>query len=123
LATINDVAENLWLRDIFGPYHYWVGLTDWGSEGTFYWISGEPVTYLNWDTGQPDNAHAGGEDTVHINHFGSFGWNDLGAQGNSPYHPNPYRGIIEREPGSGNGTPLQVTTTNPAVGGTFSPPA
>lgn len=117
LATINDAAENLWLRDTFGNFHYWIGLTDWGSEGSFYWISGEPVTYLNWDGGQPDNAPPGGEDSVHINHFGSFGWNDLGVQGNSPYHPNPYQGIIERAP------LLHVTTTNPPVGGTFSPSA
>src|SRR5262249_34066741 len=83
LATINDAAENTWLRDTFGNFHYWIGLTDWGSEGTFYWISGEPVTYINWDGGQPDNAPPGGEDAVHINHFGSLGWNDLGVQGNS----------------------------------------
>ena len=112
LATINDEAENLWLRNTFGNHHYWIGLTDWGSEGSFYWISGEPVTYLNWDTGtgQPDNAPPGGEDTVHINHFGGFGWNDLGAMGNSPFHPNPYRGIIERNGSGGEegGCPVAI---------------
>ena len=96
LVTINDAAENSWLVTTFGTGSLWIGLTDWGSEGTFYWISGEPVTYLNWDVGQPDNAHAGGEDTTHLNHNGAPLWNDLGVQGNSPFHPNPYGGIIER---------------------------
>jgi hypothetical protein len=96
LVTINDAAENNWLVGTFGTGSLYIGLTDWGSEGSFYWISGEPVTYLNWDVGQPDNAHAGGEDATHINHWTNAGyWNDLGAQGNAPAHPS-YRGIIER---------------------------
>jgi hypothetical protein len=96
LATINDAAENAWLVSTFGTGSLHIGLTDWGSEGTFYWINGEPVTYTNWDAGQPDNAHAGGEDTTHLNHNGAPFWNDLGAQGNSGNHPNPYQGIVER---------------------------
>jgi serine/threonine protein kinase len=109
LVTINDAAENSWLVSTFGGnVHQWIGLTDLGSEGAFYWASGEPVTFLNWDTGtgQPDNAHTGGEDTVHTNHY--FGatpgsWNDLGARGNTSRLP--YRGIIEREGTPPDGVP------------------
>ena len=106
LVTINDEAENNWLVSLFVPGDpvfdawgacLWTGLSDFGSEGSFYWISGEPATFTNWDGLQPDNAHEGGEDSVHTNHFGGLGrWNDLGAPGNSPHHLNPYHGIIER---------------------------
>ena len=73
------------------------GLYHFGSEGSFYWISGETATFTSWDSGQPDNAHALGEDSVHTNHFGGLGlWNDLGPKDNSPYHPSAYHGIIER---------------------------
>ena len=44
------------------PY-LWIGLNDVNFEGTFEWVSGEPVTFLNWDTNQPDNA-GGVEDYV-----------------------------------------------------------
>jgi serine/threonine protein kinase len=106
LVTINDEAENNWLVSLFDPgaptfnawgAHLWIGLSDFGSEGSFYWISGETANFTNWDDVQPDNAHEGGEDSVHTNHDGGLGlWNDLGAQGNAPHHSNPYRGIIER---------------------------
>ena len=115
LATINDAAENNWLVATFGTDSLHIGLTDWGSEGTFYWISGEPVTYLNWDVGQPDNAHAGGEDTTHLNHNGAPFWNDLGARGNSPFHPDPYSGIIERA-----AVPEPTTIVTLLVGGIAS---
>ena len=106
LVTINDEAEKNWLVSLFVPgdptfdgwgSSLWIGLSDWASEGSFYWISGEKTTFTNWDRDQPDNAHEGGEDSVHTNHFGGLGlWNDLGSQGNSPHHSSPYRGIIER---------------------------
>ena len=33
----------------------WIGLTDQASEGNFLWVTGESVTYTNWDTGEPNN--------------------------------------------------------------------
>ena len=97
LVSVNDAQENAWLAAAFGPDRFWIGFTDWGSEGTFYWINGDPVTYTNWGGGQPDDAHAGGEDSVHSNRFndGSGVWNDLGARGNSPAVPEPLYAIVE----------------------------
>jgi hypothetical protein len=108
LVTIRNDAENSWLAQMFNTNEYWIGLTDWGSEGTWHWLSGEPVTYTNWDGSQPDNAHAG-EDAATLNHmlngqpFGLPGiWNDLGNVGygiDIPYPDNhtnlPTYGIIE----------------------------
>ena len=47
LVTINDQAENDWLREkLYG--NFWIGLNDIDTEGTHVWASGEPVTYTNW---------------------------------------------------------------------------
>jgi tetratricopeptide (TPR) repeat protein len=105
LVTINDEAEKDWLVSLFVPGNpffdpwgacLWIGLSNFGSGGSFYWISGETATFTSWDSGQPDGAH-NGENSVHTNHFGGLGlWNDLGPKGDSPYHPSAYHGIIER---------------------------
>ena len=39
LVTINDPAENHWLIATFGAnQEFWIGLTDWGSEGIRRWV-------------------------------------------------------------------------------------
>ena len=57
LVTINDAAENEWLRSTFvgSGQTWWIGLTDQVVEGTWEWSSGEAVGYTNWATGQPDS--------------------------------------------------------------------
>ena len=35
----------------------WCGLNDAAVTGTYVWTNGEPVTYTDWLTGQPDHAN------------------------------------------------------------------
>jgi hypothetical protein len=60
LLTINDAAENTWIEQTFLVPHPTInpniGLTEYGHIGTWTWISGEPVTYLNWGPGEPNFA-------------------------------------------------------------------
>ncbi len=83
LVTINNAPENNWLVNTFGKRPFWIGLTDssiyGATEGNFKWVSGEPVTYTNWDAGNPDNVKftPEGEDFVHMNQGIGGTWNDL----------------------------------------------
>ena len=73
LATIRSAAENTWLFQTFGPYRY-IGLNDAAIEGTFVWVSGEPVVFTYWGGGEPNN-YGSGEDYTQIRYDGR--WNDL----------------------------------------------
>ncbi len=63
LVTINDVAENEWVRTTFWVYNFnwmWIGLHEqqpWGQgERTWVWSSGETPSYLNWGDGEPSSS-------------------------------------------------------------------
>lgn len=58
LVTINDAAENEWVRANFAEgTAVSIGFTDAAIEGTFAWTSGQAVTYTNWELGQPDDVN------------------------------------------------------------------
>lgn len=76
LVTIASAGENDFIRDLPGSeldLRAWIGFTDTAVEGTFAWLTGEPVTYTNWNAGEPSNS-GGAEDWVEI--FKSGVWND-----------------------------------------------
>ena len=78
LVTIRSQAENDWLNSTFSPLAgtaMWIGLNDATEEGTYVWSSGEPVSFTNWDAGQPSDP-TGSNDFVIM--FPSIGfWDDL----------------------------------------------
>lgn len=53
--------------------HLWIGATDEVTEGTWKWVTGEPFSYANWETGEPNNG-SGGEDYAET--FIKGTWND-----------------------------------------------
>ena len=56
LVTITSEHENDFVG-LLGPYdaYPWIGLSDADTEGEYKWVTGEPFTYSNWYSGQPDN--------------------------------------------------------------------
>lgn len=104
LVTINDWAENVWVSDTFtvnGTINraLWIGLNDVRQEGTWVWASGESVTYLGWDIGQPNSANGRfEEDYAHFwapGYGGSrYSWNDY-LDGSFVDGVVPLHGVVE----------------------------
>jgi hypothetical protein len=111
LVTINDADENAWVARTFSRYGgmdrpLWIGLTDRAHEGHFAWVSGEPVTWSNWNlaSGEPNNSGGSGyeEDFAYIIQENSGNptvhatfWNDVPNDG---YGVNPpIFGVIESD--------------------------
>jgi hypothetical protein len=95
LVTINDAAENTFVLNTFGNFNgiqspLWLGLNDEASEGNFVWTSGEAVTYLNWNIGEPNNG--GNEDHTAMRGLdlspGADTWNDVS-------YGDAYFGVVE----------------------------
>jgi len=61
LASINSEEEQRNLQEHIqsfgmGHEHFWTSGTDQAEEGKFFWMStGKPVTYENWNAGEPNN--------------------------------------------------------------------
>ncbi|MEW5801599.1 MAG: C-type lectin domain-containing protein [bacterium] len=98
LVTINDSAEETWLRDIFGgTTKFWIGFNDAEIEGNWVWSSDEAVTYTNWAPGEPNNCTPPpiGEDYAVLNWGSNGAWNDWDHQRPDYYHID---GIAEYTP-------------------------
>ncbi|MEI9962917.1 MAG: kelch repeat-containing protein [Limisphaerales bacterium] len=102
LATVRSQTENDWIYMQFSNFGgvnrgLWIGLNDAAQEGTFVWVSGEPVSYLNWGSGEPVNQN-GLDDYVHLFWPGdprASHWNDqwdiIGSQSGGI----PINGVVE----------------------------
>ncbi|NNE00703.1 MAG: DUF4347 domain-containing protein, partial [Pirellulaceae bacterium] len=75
LVTINDAAEEDWLKQTFGSQAFWIGLRENLGTSTYQWVSGEAVTYTNWAAGQPDNQSA--QDFAVMNWESTGQWADV----------------------------------------------
>ncbi len=122
LVSINSQAEQNFLISNFlvgstATVPLWIGLTDQpnhDSESYTTWTTGEPVTFTNFNPGEPNNQQSD-EDYVAMNWHYSFGssttmgtWNDLPNGGSTVSYNDtnaralgPYYGIVEVVPEPG----------------------
>ena len=78
LLTISNSDENNIIKNnVKGLTNerYWLGLTDIALQSKWNWITGEPIYYNNWNSGEPNN-------TAGIETYAEFvsangSWNDL----------------------------------------------
>jgi len=72
LLTITSEYEDSFISSIISTQS-WLGLTDEINEGQWNWITGEPLTYTNWDGSEPN----GGTEENYLERHPSGKWNDL----------------------------------------------
>jgi hypothetical protein len=126
LATINDTEEQTWfngnpLGEVSGCPLVWIGLyqlpgSPESSDG-WVWINGEPVSFTNWRSGEPNDGNICGPSCeqfaeMHYNSEPLGKWNDIppggnGCSGGGPGQP----GIVERD------TAYDVPPDNPFADG------
>ncbi|MBW2037054.1 MAG: C-type lectin domain-containing protein [Deltaproteobacteria bacterium] len=101
LVTISSEEENQRVTELqvaVGGNGIWIGLTDAAREGSWVWITGEPVTYTNWWKGQPDDCW-GIEDCAHIEPVGEifciWRWNDLNCGATARLSGYPFGYVCE----------------------------
>lgn len=80
LVTINDAAENTWLKTNFldpnPTINPWIGLQDIDNNNAWEWISGESVSYLNWAPGEPNFSFERVSNIFPSNHGLAGMWNN-----------------------------------------------
>jgi len=87
LASINSAEEQDNLEDHItsfgmGEEHFWTSGTDQAEEGKFFWMAnGKPITYENWNAGEPNNfVYENGEEEHCLELWNRDGkglrWND-----------------------------------------------
>ncbi|MBR1821381.1 MAG: leucine-rich repeat protein [Clostridia bacterium] len=102
LVTITSQAEQdvaTRLANISGGWT-WIG-AEWYSRGEFQWITGETMSYTNWNSGQPD-YYRGLENCAHL--YANGKWNDIQNDSESEI----YGYIAEYEAKSAAVTPIKT---------------
>lgn len=90
LAVSTGLAENQLLSSLAMGRDIWIGGTDADTEGTWEWLNGEAVTYLNWRSGEPNDYGTNGEDCMIIEGENGGLWDDRACT-------DTYGFICERE--------------------------
>ncbi len=100
LVTINDTDENnelmiFFIDELIAQNFLWIGFNDVAEEGTWVWVSGEPVTFTSWYGSEPNNQSPGEDYGVLEQWLDPVQWNDWGPDKGDFY---PIQGIIEIVP-------------------------
>jgi len=112
LATISNQEQQKFVFGTFGGYSgkqriLWTGLYDPTQDkngaphvSDFVWVSGAPVTYTNWDAGEPNDV--GGVEfyvaMYYPNYHNPGSWNDWSNRTADPIGV-PFHGVVEFLPG------------------------
>lgn len=79
LACISDEAENRFVRNLAKQHTnsrtFWIGFSDQGSEGRWWWVNGQPAGYTNWHGKEPNNSD-NEEHCCEVGWHSAYSWND-----------------------------------------------
>ena len=81
LATLTSTEENDYVYQLVRNAGYtsaYFGFTDCDVEGTWVWITGEPTSFTNWHSGEPnnDNGSANEDFAMFYYKYSDGSWND-----------------------------------------------
>jgi Lectin C-type domain len=120
LVTINSPAEQAWLEQTFGTQEsFWIGLHQVGGpepDGSWEWVSGQAMSYTNWQPGKPDNNDSRGAENCALFQQSPL----VGGEWDDKRCDRDWRAIAEVETGSSNFGGIQefattlVSSTNAA---------
>ncbi len=98
LMTVNDAAEGDAVFALLGvaslPSAY-IGFNDIAVEGVFEWSSGEPVTYTNWQAGEPNDSPGFPTNCQNGEDAALMGWGGTPTWWDGPVCYTTYHGLIE----------------------------
>ncbi|MBR0281478.1 MAG: hypothetical protein IJQ81_07795 [Oscillibacter sp.] len=84
LACITSAEEDDFLFNYIrqsGEINVYFGFTDEGHEGQWVWVTGEPVDYTNWGSGEPNNVGGSEHWGQYFQDYPNGQWNDEKATG------------------------------------------
>jgi hypothetical protein len=70
-----DCSSAAYLMALGHNAAFWIGLNDKTVEGGFAWTDGVPLSYINWNDGQPDNWYEV-EHCIELTMWQRGSWND-----------------------------------------------
>jgi len=95
LVTFDSQIELEWTTNTATSYNvneWWLGFTDESIEGSWEWVDGSVVSYINWCSGEPNNSHGfecyadGAEDCAMLNWGAGGCWNDYPCHCDMPFY-------------------------------------
>ena len=108
LATIEDAAENTWVRNtiVGSGTKPFIGLNDAAAEGTLVWADGSASGFRAWRSGEPANTSS--KDFVRYDGHPAGTW-EIVTVAFSP------EAIVEIKPVNGQHAPVRVPSEQPTV--------
>jgi cysteine-rich repeat protein len=82
LVSVGSAAENFAVAGYVQGTKTWLGFNDIAVEGSFVWANGDPVSYVHWSPGEP-NDYANSEDCADFET--STYWNDSTCSSTLPF--------------------------------------
>ena len=89
LVTVDDATDNPWLNST-APFSarqqevMWLGATHRVMEGDWLWTDGSSITFVAWDSGEPNNLN-GVEHCLGMIINSGFVWNDQPCDFTRPF--------------------------------------
>ena len=105
IISISSETEQLFLDSVILSTYidpHWIGLfqnilsDDYVEpNGGWEWVTGEPLDYVNWIDGEPNEATPGENYGTHHAYSSDYGWND-GHNADVPLVGTPWRFVMEK---------------------------